>query len=101
MPEKKRVCIIGAGPSGMSAMYHFDKLKKQGKEIPEITCYEKQSSPGGLWNFTWRTGMTYGIKENYSIKSCLLFLNPPVIVNKGPSLKTSNSISPPVVISML
>ena len=31
MPEKKRVCIIGAGPSGMSTLYHFKKLKDEGK----------------------------------------------------------------------
>ena len=24
--------------------------------IPEIVCYEKQSSFGGLWNYSWRTG---------------------------------------------
>ena len=56
MPQKKRVCIIGAGPSGMSAMYHFDKLKKQERVIPEVVCYEKQSNWGGLWNYNWRTG---------------------------------------------
>ncbi|CAB3981873.1 senecionine N-oxygenase-like [Paramuricea clavata] len=56
MPQKKRVCIIGAGPSGMSTMYHFDKLKKQGTEIPDVVCYEKQSDCGGLWNYSWRTG---------------------------------------------
>ena len=26
------------------------------KVIPEIVCYEKQSSFGGLWNYSWRTG---------------------------------------------
>ena len=24
--------------------------------IPDIVCYEKQSSFGGLWNYSWRTG---------------------------------------------
>ena len=57
MPEKKRVCIIGAGPSGMSTLYHFHKLKKLGIEIPEVVCYDKQSNWGGMWNYTWRTGM--------------------------------------------
>jgi cation diffusion facilitator CzcD-associated flavoprotein CzcO len=51
--SKKRVCIIGAGPSGMCALYHF--AKESGSDI-EVVCYEKQSEWGGLWNYTWRTG---------------------------------------------
>ena len=48
-----RVCIIGAGPSGLSALYHFNKLQKSGVKIPEVVCYEKQSDIGGQWNFSW------------------------------------------------
>jgi trimethylamine monooxygenase len=48
----KKVCIIGAGPSGMSALFQFAKLDK----MPDVVCYEKQSTWGGQWNFTWRTG---------------------------------------------
>ena len=55
--QQKRVCIIGAGPSGMSQMIAFMKAKADGEQIPEVVCYEKQSSPGGLWNYTWRTGL--------------------------------------------
>ncbi len=25
--------------------------------MPEIVCYEKQSDLGGMWNYTWRTGL--------------------------------------------
>jgi len=53
----KRVCVIGAGPSGLSVLCWFSKMKRDGKEIPEVVCYEKQSNWGGLWNYTWRTGM--------------------------------------------
>ena len=53
---KTRVCVIGAGPSGCSTLFNFVELEKQGVEIPEIVCYEKQSSFGGLWNYSWRTG---------------------------------------------
>jgi len=56
MPQLKRVCVIGAGPSGMSVLYHFNKLKTQGKEIPEIVCFDKQSDWGGLWKYSWETG---------------------------------------------
>lgn len=52
----KRVCVIGAGASGMSVLYHFHQLKAQGKEIPEIVCYDKQCDWGGLWKFSWETG---------------------------------------------
>ena len=52
----KRVCVIGAGASGMSVLYHFHQLKTQGKEIPEIVCFDKQSDWGGLWKYSWETG---------------------------------------------
>lgn len=53
----KRICLIGAGPSGMCVLYHYQKLKNQGvPDLPEIVCYEKQSNWGGLWNYSWRTG---------------------------------------------
>ena len=56
MSHAKRVCVIGAGPSGMSVLYHFDKRKKQGKEVPEVICFEKQSDWGGLWRYCEETG---------------------------------------------
>ena len=56
MSQAKRVCVIGAGPSGMSVLYQFNRLKAQGKEIPEIVCYDKQSDWGGLWKYSWETG---------------------------------------------
>jgi cation diffusion facilitator CzcD-associated flavoprotein CzcO len=52
----KRFCLIGAGPSGMCLLYWLDHLKKQGVEVPEVVCYEKQDNWGGLWNYSWRTG---------------------------------------------
>ena len=52
-----RVAIIGAGPSGTAAMRAFQSAKKKKAKIPEIVCFEKQSDWGGLWNYTWRTGL--------------------------------------------
>jgi len=52
----KRICLIGAGPSGMSVLYQLEQLRKEGVDVPEVVCYEKQSNWGGLWNYTWRTG---------------------------------------------
>ncbi|WP_108258286.1 NAD(P)-binding domain-containing protein [Mangrovicoccus ximenensis] len=53
---KKRVAVIGAGPSGLAQLRAFQSAAQKGAEIPEIVCFEKQSNWGGLWNYTWRTG---------------------------------------------
>ena len=51
------VAIIGAGPCGTAQLRAFASAQKLGAEIPEIVCYEKQEDWGGLWNYTWRTGL--------------------------------------------
>ena len=53
----QRVAIIGAGPSGLAQLRAFQSAKEKGAEIPEVVCFEKQSDWGGLWNYTWRTGV--------------------------------------------
>ena len=52
-----RIAIIGAGPSGLAALRAFESARQKGAEIPELVCYEKQSNWGGLWNYSWRTGL--------------------------------------------
>lgn len=52
-----RVAILGAGPSGLAQLRAFQSAAAKGEEIPEIVCYEKQDNWGGLWNYTWRTGL--------------------------------------------
>jgi trimethylamine monooxygenase len=54
---KKRVAIIGAGPSGLAQLRAFQSAQELGAEIPEVVCFEKQDNWGGLWNYTWRTGL--------------------------------------------
>lgn len=54
---KKRVAVIGAGPSGLAQLRAFQSAQAKGAEIPEIVCFEKQDNWGGLWNYTWRTGL--------------------------------------------
>jgi len=54
---KKRVAIIGAGPSGLAQLRAFQSAAQKGEDIPEIVCFEKQANWGGLWNYTWRTGL--------------------------------------------
>ncbi|XP_060596796.1 trimethylamine monooxygenase-like [Ruditapes philippinarum] len=62
--SKMRVCIIGAGPSGMSALWHFCQCDK----MPEVVCFEKQSTWGGQWNRTWRTGFD---EHGEPVHSCM------------------------------
>ncbi|WP_041537230.1 NAD(P)-binding domain-containing protein [Pseudopedobacter saltans] len=52
-----KVGIIGAGPSGLAMLRAFESEQKKGNPIPELKCYEKQDNWGGMWNYTWRTGV--------------------------------------------
>ena len=53
----KRVAVIGAGPSGTAQLRAFQSAAAKGADIPEVVCFEKQEDWGGLWNYTWRTGL--------------------------------------------
>ena len=54
----KRIAVLGAGPSGLAQLRAFDAARKAGiKNLPEVVCFEKQSDLGGMWNYTWRTGL--------------------------------------------
>ena len=52
-----RVAVIGAGPGGLAQLHAFAETGKNGAELPELVCFEKQSDWGGMWNYTWRTGV--------------------------------------------
>jgi len=52
-----KIGVIGAGPSGLAMLRAFESEQKKGNPIPEIKCYEKQDNWGGMWNYTWRTGV--------------------------------------------
>ena len=52
-----RVAVIGAGPCGLAQLRAFQSAASQSAEIPEVVCFEKQEDWGGLWNYTWRTGL--------------------------------------------
>jgi trimethylamine monooxygenase len=61
MSKKLRVAVIGAGPSGLAQLRAFQSAQfNQVNDLlsaPEIVCFEKQSDWGGLWNYTWKTGV--------------------------------------------
>ena len=79
----KKVAIIGAGPSGLAQLRAFKASEEKGEDIPEIICFEKQDNWGGLWNYSWRTGLDkYGESAHGSMyrylwsngpKECLEF----------------------------
>lgn len=49
-----RVAVIGAGPCGLSTLRAFAAA---GGDEAEVVGFEKQDDWGGLWNYTWRTGL--------------------------------------------
>lgn len=56
--NKKKIAILGAGPSGLAQLRAFEAARLAGVEnLPEVICYEKQNDIGGMWNYTWRTGL--------------------------------------------
>jgi len=56
--SNKKIAILGAGPSGLAQLRAFEASRLAGvKNLPEIVCYEKQNDIGGMWNYTWRTGL--------------------------------------------
>ncbi len=54
---RKKVAVLGAGPSGLAQLRAFQSAQAKGEDIPDIVCYEKQSDWGGLWRYNWRTGV--------------------------------------------
>ena len=53
-----KIAILGAGPSGLAQLRAFEAARLAGaSSLPEIVCYEKQNDIGGMWNYTWRTGL--------------------------------------------
>ncbi len=56
--SRTKIAILGAGPSGLAQLRAFEAARLAGVEnLPEIVCYEKQNDIGGMWNYTWRTGL--------------------------------------------
>ncbi|XTP35838.1 flavin-containing monooxygenase [Mycobacterium sp. TJFP1] len=52
-----RTAVIGAGPCGLAQLHAFEQARLDGVDVGEVVCFEKQSDWGGLWNYTWRTGL--------------------------------------------
>lgn len=73
----KRICLIGAGPSGLSFLRSFVASRER-RAYPSFTdmkiiCYEKQSETGGMWNYSWRIGLDeYGNPQHLGMYHHLL-----------------------------
>lgn len=52
-----KIAVIGAGPSGLAQLRAFQSAAQNGTPIPEVVCFEKQDNWGGLWHYSWRTGL--------------------------------------------
>jgi len=73
----KRVCVIGAGPSGCAVLRSFHSAAAKGTPIPDIVCYEKQADIGGLWNYSWRTGIDENSEPVHNSQYRYLWSNGP------------------------
>ena len=79
--RKIRVCVIGAGPSGLSFLYHANRFKESiAKNVPnpdnvalDVVCYEKHATCGGLWNMSWRVGTISVVNYDYTLSLKLSF----------------------------
>jgi trimethylamine monooxygenase len=72
-----RVAIIGAGPSGLGQLRAFALAREAGAPIPEIVCFERQADWGGLWAYTWRTGLDQNGEPVHSSMYRYLWSNGP------------------------
>jgi len=47
--EQLTVCLIGCGPAGMNFLHAVAERKAKGLSVPQVTCFERADSPGGIW----------------------------------------------------
>ncbi|XP_052767827.1 flavin-containing monooxygenase 1-like [Mya arenaria] len=70
MASRPRICVIGAGPAGLSAVYQLMRFP----DTSDVVCYEKQNTWGGSWNLTWRVGRfgrIPGLKNNIQFRTAV------------------------------
>ncbi len=70
--DMDRVCIIGAGASGLAAATNFARAG-----IP-FDCLERESDLGGLWNAGTATGVVYDTTHLVSSRDCTGFEDFPI-----------------------
>jgi cation diffusion facilitator CzcD-associated flavoprotein CzcO len=65
---KKRIAIVGAGPSGLSQLLAFKQAEQE--QRVELVCFERQADWGGLWQYTALTGTDVS-GVNRCIQACI------------------------------
>ena len=83
---KKRVAVIGAGPSGLAQLRAFQSAAAKGEAIPEVVCFEKQEN-GAVYGMTpgarvddrragivdvpipWSNGSKEGLSADYTSRN--------------------------------
>ncbi len=93
-----RVCVIGAGPAGMSMLIQL-KFREQEANLEEgsgnlkegfgsldVVAFESQPTWGGVWNYSWRTGLAIDAQAGGG----------PQGGEGGRNKKTCKNISPPL-----
>ena len=73
--KNQKICVIGAGPSGLSVNVAFKMAKDAGEQIPEVVVFEKQETYLGLWNYTWKTGVDSNGEPVHNSMYDLLYTN--------------------------
>lgn len=68
----------------MSVNVAFKMAQDAGQPIPEIVFFEKQNTFGGLWNYTWRTGVDNNGEPIHSTMYQGLHVNAPKEVFEFP-----------------
>ena len=84
MQAKKKICVIGAGPGGLSINVAFKMAADAGEEIPEIVIFEKQDTYLGQWNYTWKTGVDNNGEPVHNTMYQGLFINAPKEIYEYP-----------------
>ena len=49
MPQSKRICIIGAGPTGLAALQAVLESPQYSSGQWEPTLFEQKADVGGVW----------------------------------------------------
>lgn len=69
--ERKKVCVIGAGPAGIVSTRHFNKYH-------DVDTFEGRDNIGGIWNFSKISELTHPDLENDEYYKLYGHLNPSI-----------------------
>ena len=71
---KTKICVIGAGPSGIFTLRALQSLNE---ELYDVKCFERYSTVGGQWNYSGKEGIDDDGMEPHSAMYHNLRINAP------------------------